>query len=232
MEEARDPLVEAKRLTAEFKACLPTGYDVGSVSIHAKIPSKALSLREALIHRASDLADAAILLYERERFVPACIIIRSLMETTGTLFWLHKKVRRAVEDQSLEGIDKWMMRGLLGSWEHEDEFSSPLSGRSAVNHIDKAYDKFDFREMYDGLSEYVHTNWLGTSGAYSRIDKENMRVSFGASTSGQPWHFMLGPLVIALLVFRERYNDMAKTFRRFVDLCESDLDLGEQDTIG
>jgi|GEM_PF-5370584 len=62
-------LALAKQLASNIRGSLPKELYAGSFTLKSKIPYKASSFREVLIHRLSDLADVAIDLYEANRLV-------------------------------------------------------------------------------------------------------------------------------------------------------------------
>ena len=65
MEQDESTLVgRAKELVAEFQGDLTSRVDRASISLKAKIPLKALALREALMYRMTDVAEGACQLYE------------------------------------------------------------------------------------------------------------------------------------------------------------------------
>ena len=57
-------LALAKQLASDIRSSLPKELYAGSFTLKSKIPYKASSFREVLIHRVSDLADVAVELYE------------------------------------------------------------------------------------------------------------------------------------------------------------------------
>lgn len=87
-----EKLALAKRFAAAIRGSLPKDLYVASLSLNSKLPYKATSFRELLIHRVSDIADTAVELYETKRLVPAFIMTRALIETTAMLYWLHLEI--------------------------------------------------------------------------------------------------------------------------------------------
>jgi len=79
----------AKQLASDIRGSLPNELYAGSFTLRSKLPYKATSFREVLIHRISDIADAAIDLYEKDRLVPAFIETRAVVETTAMVYWLY-----------------------------------------------------------------------------------------------------------------------------------------------
>ncbi|MGH8667447.1 MAG: hypothetical protein ACREUX_24590, partial [Burkholderiales bacterium] len=81
----------AKQLALNIRGSLPLELYAGSYTLRSKIPYKAASFREVLMHRLSDLSDVAVELFEARRLVPAFIQTRAVLETTAMLHWLHQK---------------------------------------------------------------------------------------------------------------------------------------------
>ena len=57
-------LRKGMELSSRLKASLPSRVDPATVSTRAKIPFKALCVREVLLYRVSELADAALACYQ------------------------------------------------------------------------------------------------------------------------------------------------------------------------
>ena len=222
-----ETLIDASREIAdELSASLPEAFDIGSVSARSKLPLKALTLRESLVHRASELADTALDLIDSGQFMSATIIVRALMETTGVLCWLHQRTEMVVTSGQLGDIDDFLMNGMLGERLGDSEDRIPaLSAVSAIKRVDRVGEfPVPFFTMYERLCEFAHPNWSGVMGAYSKVDYESWRVSFGRRHEPEAWGFLASPLYRSLVVFRDRYNDMARFLPDFIALCEDDAD--------
>ena len=98
-------LEEACALSDQINSNLPDKIEAAALSHISKLPFKALTLRETLIHRMADLSDAAISLYKSSNIVPAIIMIRSVFETSAVLFWLFKKLKHVSETSDLYDIN-------------------------------------------------------------------------------------------------------------------------------
>lgn len=81
----------AREFAAKMRNSLPKELYAGAFTRRSKLPYKAYSFCAVLIHRESDLADAAIALYEADRLVPAFVITRAVVETTAVMYGLHRK---------------------------------------------------------------------------------------------------------------------------------------------
>jgi hypothetical protein len=86
MEEIDSLLKRAALYVKDLRAMLVSRTDPAQVSFSAKSPYKALAIREALLYRATDLADAACMLIEAENLVSAACITRAFQETFAVLF--------------------------------------------------------------------------------------------------------------------------------------------------
>lgn len=220
-----DALIDRSREIADvLSASLPDEFHIGAVSTKSKLPFKVLTLRESLVHRASELADTALDLIDSRRFVSATIVVRALMETAGLLCWLHRRTEGAVESGQLGDLDEWLMRGLVG--DRLDDGEDDIVALNAMSGIQKVAlpGDFSFSEMYEWLCEFAHPNWGGVMGAYSKVDRENWRVTFARRRESKDWEFLAAPLYFSLSVFRERYDDMARFFPAFVAICDADAE--------
>ena len=56
-------------LSEALKASLPPRIDPETISTRAKIPFKALCMRDVMLYRVSELADAALACYQRDQLV-------------------------------------------------------------------------------------------------------------------------------------------------------------------
>lgn len=86
-------LALAGQLASNLHTSLPKQLDAGSFTLKSKLPYKATSFREVLIHRVSDIADVAIELYRTDRLVPAFIATLAVVETTAMVYWLYQRSR-------------------------------------------------------------------------------------------------------------------------------------------
>jgi hypothetical protein len=212
-------LSDARRLTAEITGNLPKAIHATDLGVPSKIPFKAVSLREALIHRLADLSDIACKLYEQNRIVPAIIMVRAVMETLAMLYLLYVKVDRVVTSRELGEIDDFLMRGIFG-WRNETLAAQPLNILKAVDELDRKFK--GYRRLYDDLSEFVHPNWSGTSGAYGNLIKDKYKVELGAECSTLPPETGLPNLLASLVCFKYYYNALSKILPSFVDVCHAD----------
>lgn len=200
-------LALAKEVAKNIRESLPRELYAGSFTLESKIPYKAASFREVLIHRVSDLADVAIAQIADGRLVPAFVTTRSVVETTAMMYWLWKKSRDFLDNRDENKYDEFLMRGMLGSRNDMTPHES-FNILTAVDHLDREFD--GLRTMYDTLCEFTHPNWSGAMGAYSRIDEDALILYLGKENASPPLAYGLGPLIGSLVIFQDYYNATAE----------------------
>ncbi|MBK5265447.1 MAG: hypothetical protein JJE34_09500 [Alphaproteobacteria bacterium] len=175
MEKIEAMLADVRAQVEAIEASLPDGFDIAMLTLNSKIPFKALSYREALIHRFSDLSTHALQAIEVRKPVSSATLTRGCMETMARLFELKGRIERFICDTDLESIDDFLMNRLFGSRSNP----SMPSATNILNCIDKIDQTIPlFRKNYDTLSEFVHPNYSGTFGTFAKIDRVNLKVKF------------------------------------------------------
>jgi hypothetical protein len=193
----------AKQMASNIQDSLPKQLYAGSFTLNSKLPYKATSFRELLIHRISDIADVAIDLYETNHLIPAFIVTRALFETTAMMYWLYQKSREFLENANEDAYDEFLMKGMLGSKDGTTRLES-YNVLTAVDRLDKNFK--GLRQMYDTLCEFTHPNWSGVMGSYSRTDEKNYTLYLGKEHANPPVAFGIGPLIGSLAIFQDYYN--------------------------
>lgn len=216
--DAKNDIDRAKALISEFKKNLPARVDPISLTLKSKIPYKAVSLRELLFHRITELGESAIELYEKKRIISAFIITRAVMETTALFYWMHKEFKIVVDNDSIEGIDDFLMKLLFG-WKDNKDLKEPYNILKAVDQINKKVPYF--RRAYDMLSEFTHPNYCGVHGAYGKIDKKNIWMDLGSENKDVPIISGLSPLVGSLELFTYYYDEMTDLLPKFQTVCDN-----------
>ena len=133
-------LALAKQLASNIRGSLPTEVYAGSFTLKSKIPYKARSFREVLIHRLSDLADVAVDVYESNRLVPAFVVTRSVIETTAVIYWLYQKSSAFIEKGDEESFDEFLMKGMLGSKDGTTKYESYNALAEILTSINEHYE--------------------------------------------------------------------------------------------
>ena len=210
-------LQEAKELAQVLRDSLPKDIYAGSLTLKSKLPFKAISIRELLINRQSELVDAAIVLCEADRLVPAFVVTRAAVETTAVTYLLYRNMKQFVTSRDVHQFSEFLMRGLFGS---KNDFTpeEAVNVLTAIDHLDKESE--DFRKMYDSLCEFTHPNYAGVFGALGLMEEETSTLRLGKKYQAVPTLMAVGPLVISLKLFQKYYNDSAKLLTTLNQLFE------------
>lgn len=218
-------LKKGLELSGRLKASLPPRVDPLTISTKAKIPFKALCVREVLLYRVSELADAALVCYQRNQLVAAATLTRALLESVAILYWLFNELKTAVADGDTSKIDNFLGRALVGT--RND--ATPLLAHNVMNAIDAVTKDIDhYRKVYEELCEIAHPNYGGGLGAYAKLNRE--MVWFDLGTSQLPKPLILGPLVTSLELFVHFYDKMIPHLKEFAALCEREIEKGQSAT--
>jgi len=197
-------LVEAKGLVQEFKDRLPSKVEANKLGCRSKLPFKAISLREALLYRVTELGEVSCRLYEDNMMASAFTLTRSVLETSAMLHWLQKKMEETVTSQKVgEELDTLLMRALLGR-KDRPVYLEPINVQTYVEHLDKKFKDAGIKDSYSQLSEYAHPNWFGAMSLYAKLDKQTMCLNLGWPEAGVRVGEGLPLLCAALLVFKYR----------------------------
>lgn len=206
-----------KSLTYEI-----VGKEISSIT---KLPFKVISLVHSLHHRAIDLAKNSYQLYINEDYLASAILIRSLMETTALTYLVKKRVLQTVESENIDHIDDFIMNSSFGGKTEDSPLTCPHIMK-AVNHTNKKYEKY--REMYAWLSEFVHPNWMGTTGLYSKINEFDGvfegKVSFGKNINSKKPKYILAPFMTGLIILQITFSDFSKAIDNFIRIAEDEID--------
>ena len=206
-------------LSRGLKASLPPRIDPATISTTAKIPFKALCIREVMLYRVSELADAALTCYQQGQLVATATLSRALLESVALLYWLYKEVKQAGENGSTGKIDKFLGRALVGTRNE----STPLLAHNVMGAIDVVTkDIAYYRKLYEELCEIAHPNWGGGLGAYAKLNKD--MVCYELGTNQLPKPLILGPLVTSLEFLVSFYNGMIPHLKQFATVCERELE--------
>jgi hypothetical protein len=208
---------EARRLADALAASLPDRIQIAALTLDSKIPFKALSFRELLIHRVSSLASSAIDLFERDQIIPAIILTRSIMETVALIYALHERLTNFLNDNEKLELDSFLMRCLFGF--HDDpQFPKSIDVLTFVNAVEKTIPRF--RKMYDIISEYAYPNYSGLLGSFGKIDKKKFELQLGPQNMKRALIVGVSALSIALRIFTHYYDDSSELVRRVNDFFE------------
>jgi hypothetical protein len=101
MEMQPNTLERALELAFILSNSLSPAVDPATVSKTAKIPFKALLLRELLAYRLAELSTSACELFRDGRTIAATILTRAALEAVAWLFVLDKRVGKCLAKKAL-----------------------------------------------------------------------------------------------------------------------------------
>ena len=194
-----------------------TRVDAASLTRRSKIPFKIFSLKELLLHRMTALAESALHLYESDRRVPSYLIIRATQETAAAVFNLRGKCSVYLNEKDLDTFDDYLMKGLAGGRDVTAKVTA-INVITLVDKVDKEYP--GYREMYDLLCEYAHPNFYGVLDAFGKVNAEQLWLDLGDEIQKPRPAIGLAPLLGALSIFEESYNeinDLGKEINDWLD---------------
>ncbi len=215
-----EQLERLENLCKELEQNAPQYVDPASVSTKAKIPFKALALREIIYLRNLELCKSCLALYKQKLPIAAFICTRAVLETCSILFYLYLLVDEAVTSEKVGDIDEKLMKLLLGGRKGYTKYES-INILTIVKKIDKLNPEYS--NMYEILSEYSHPNWSGCHNAYANIDKGNVKLDLTESSEKIKMEIGLFPLVGAIELFKLYYNKLGKLLIPFSLICEAEL---------
>ena len=204
--DAATALSTCKEMVTVFKNSLVERVDAASMTRKSKIPFKIFSLKELLMHRMTALAESALELYESNRRVPSYLIVRATQETAAAVYNLRQKCSVYLDDKDLDALDDYLMKGLAGGRDVTARVAA-INVMTLVDKVDREYP--GYREMYDLLCEYAHPNFYGVLDAFGKVNAEQLWVELGDEIQKPPPAFGLAPLLGALSIFEESYNEVA-----------------------
>lgn len=218
---AEEALAEARLTSERLNASLPSLVRAGELTHKSKLPFKAVSIRELLMHRVSALSCSAVDQFESKEVISGIVLTRAIVETVAVLYCLNKRLEQFVAapgDVEEERLDDFLMKSLVGArWEEH-----PVQAQNVLSFIDKVSKEIElFRESYDSLSEYAHPNWSGMLGTYGEFNRERMELVLGNRTGAPGMRSGCTVLATALDIFAYTYNSMSETLHAFNAYFES-----------
>lgn len=200
----------------------PKCVDPASVSTKAKIPFKALALREIIYLRTLELCLASLDLYKQKKYpIAAFLCSRAVLETCAVSLYAYLLVQDVVNKKSIGDIDEKLMTLLLRGRKGYTSYKS-INILTIVQKINKLVPNYS--DMYEILSEYSHPNWSGCHNAYANIDKENIKLDLTGSSEKLNMEVGLFTLVGTIELYKYYYNKLGKILDPFSLICEAELE--------
>lgn len=204
MAEELPALTEAREIAKALSQSLPTSVSAASLGVRSKTPYNALVVREALIWRMEEVGRGACEAIARNDVVVGALLTRAALEGAALMWELHEVVRTR-RSMSAEVLNGRVYALVVGQRLEKDQVQMP----NIMTLIDKLDRRLPgTRHRYEHLSEYVHPNWSGVSGAYSRINKEELTTTFGRTqrVEAETADMASNLLAAALSLFAHDYN--------------------------
>ena len=199
-------------------------------------PVKALHLREACLHRITELAESAYDGFKKGNLVTGYLLARAIYETVALFWYFLDQLQASLESGDLEELREILRRMLLGSkietvkknvvdiLDHSNEASGqsldPIHVSKLINHVAEKIPPF--KEHYDFLCEITHPNAMGLIKAYVKNDFQTGIAYFGKEQGQFASHLGmdLEALIVVVESFVESYNESASLLRNFQENCE------------
>lgn len=218
-------LREANEFATELRQGLVKTITPADISATAKVPFKLRVLRELLLHRVSDLSDAACLHYNNDSTIPALVLTRAAFETMAMLFYLNKNVEAAHNGRDVEALDDIAMKGTFGAKDKSTPYEA-VNVLTVIRHLEKKYPGLE--EMFEFLCEFAHPNCAGLMVAYHGVQEVNLDnphapLALGAEAAELRPDYGLICLRIAISMADWFARELAKHDTELVLLCERDL---------
>lgn len=214
-------LERATQVARVLSASLPAAVDPATVSTKAKIPFKALLLRELLLYRIAEVSNAACELFHDHRLIGATILTRACLEAVAWLFVVDRRIQKCLDAKALGTFPDFIDRVVLGSRQPDAEHQA-YNVLNAINELDEAIP--GFRHAYDTCSEFAHPNADGLIGSYGRFDPKTFLFNLDPKKYQVPVDGIVPFLAAGLELFLHVYERMPDRLLEFAKLCEAELE--------
>lgn len=213
-------LAEVDEFARKLSTSLPKSIAAGSLTLKSKIPFNALSAREILIHRMAAITCPAVDLFKEKKSIPAIILTRSAIETVSVTYALHERISSFLknDEKEINELGEFLVSCMVGT-KNNPQTPPAINVLTHIDRIKKALP--EFRNLYDGLSEFAHPNWAGTFGAFGKIDHEKFELNLGESDRSNAYAAGLASLSLACSMFETLYNELGDLIPLLNDHFES-----------
>lgn len=216
----KEMMEEAKTRQNIYEESSPKLADPATVSNIAKIPFKALSVREVIYHRFVDINNTIINLIDEDRWVPALILIRCSIESTALLHQLGKEIDECLKTGIINKADAFLIKVLIGRGGRNIE-TRPTNIQSAINSLDLEF--HGFKNAYKELSAYAHPTFDSLFKAYAKWDNKTLYLHLGKQDITSSNRVGLSILLLCMGIFETIYNRLPDKIMEFSKIFESEL---------
>lgn len=208
----------------KLNALRPSRVDPSNYSVKAKIPTKLADLRAGLLYRVAELASVSIRCLKDAEVAAAIVLARSVLETTAAIWFVTRKVERAIDKANVDELDDDLMKMLLGfkASKPSPEMPDAINVMTFIKHVGKDIDNIE--GVYADLSEYAHPNWAGTAFLYSTPDPVNVWVDYSPTKNNEtPRRLVLVALEISVVMFEHFHTRIDELLPKLIELSEKSL---------
>ncbi|HEY2810000.1 MAG TPA: hypothetical protein VGJ00_01215 [Rhabdochlamydiaceae bacterium] len=210
-----------------LKNSLP--WEIPLVISKAIDPCRAHVLREACLHRITELAGSTYDAFQKNKLITAFTLCRSVMETES-LFWeFTTLLEDALKKKSVSKIRKFLTKAMLGAKIQTRDGTSSMTPHHILTLVRDGLGKQvkGYFNQYEFLSEFAHPNAAGVIKAYVQLDWEKHVAYLGLNQNKIFPDLALPTLVVSLQAFIRCYDNSAQLLSQFIPLCESLLEQGK-----
>ena len=201
--------------------------EVPVITIHSKMPFKAASVVQALLHRAVELGSDAKFLYENKRMMSSFILSRAIFETAAVMLWAVMSMQRYLVTGKIETLDDSLMIALGGS-RLEGAKLSAKNINTILQQLDRRHPSSSgqtYQRIYSWFSEYAHPNSSSTLNQYATVDRKHVRMVFDGGFGKLPdqlpihsLHMTLGHILGAFHEYMGTLGTFVLTFDTMQDI--------------
>jgi len=197
---------------------------IGTASM---IPLKAMVLREALLWRIVEVADAVLLCIDAGNSLGAVMLARAAIECVAVQNQLNDKIQNASEAGAAK-LDDDIIRLLMGTRSFSsgdpdmDQKLQMPNVMTCLNRLDKQFP--GCAKLYEYLCDFSHPNYAGTAGCFSNGDPQQGLIELGRYKQGTQQQMMdsaIQSAVLALLMFQVGYTEAVSHWGEFFRICDS-----------
>ena len=181
---------------------MPAGLCADTPDPEGGILAKASLFREFLMHRICQCADAAVLLDEAGRMIPAQMLTRAVAETTIMLFWLHQKSVEFTVTKNEAQFERFLLKGTYGS-SRATALDQACTVLMTVDRFDK--EAQGFKQLFDVMCERTDTNYTAAMNTHRWVDTKGGARHRQEHLPDPPGH-SAEDLLMACLKLAQEYN--------------------------
>lgn len=172
-----------------------------------KAPTRCIVVREAFFWRMHDIGRQFVSCVEAEHTLGALMLLRGALETLALAIYDNDKIAKVVTGElAFLDFEEATKKVLMGS----KDKSTSIGAVNILTALAKAAEKYpNLQQMHQDLSEVIHPNFAGVTGAYSTVDRENFETRFAVDIF-RHHGWKQDPIAhYAFAAFEQEYNSTA-----------------------